>query len=390
MAIAFRCECGKQLQVRDELAGKKARCPGCGTVLAVPSPREESTRITRQQPQAEAAPASARRRVNRPTVDDDEAEETSPVGLGETRDSRDVEPRRRFKKKKKRSAASVLFVPLLTLFGIDFTLLKLIIAAAVLSVGGLGALFYFSAPDTKVKVVDVYDLEEDLNEFTQGPIFMDVLLAHFFHQHPPKSLVVRENSDGTFLMVRFKLSERDIRKLVGEKYENFVMKKKDVVLQAGDETLNPLFLFQPDVRTPSVTVKNKDPLHPEKEDEQPAPQEKAAEPPPLIEARKKLVAPGEGNTWTHEGVLQIDPAAKSVFKGIRGMIVTFDHGPLPSKEIKITWNQGSDFYYGAREEPVPGELWLYDWRIVCLFPRTASTKAMKLTVIGKPLKMNYP
>ena len=102
------------------------------------------------------------------------------------------------------------------------------------------------------------------------------------------------------------------------------------------------------------------------------------------------MAPSEETPWTHEGVLQIDPARKSTFKGIRGMIVTFDHGPLPSKEIKITWNQKSDFYYGARDEHVPGELWLYDWRIVCLFPRPASTKGLKLTVLGKPLKMDYP
>jgi hypothetical protein len=291
MAIAFQCECGKQLQVRDELAGKKARCPGCGTVLAVPSPREESPPITRQRSQAEVmkpanldnnrptsdlAPSSTRRRIRRPTVDDDEAEETSPVGLGDTRHSGDTEPRRRFKKKKKRSAASVLFLPLLTLFGIDFTLLKLIIAAVVLSMGGLGALFYFSAPDAKVKVVDVYNIDDDLTEFTEGIMFMDVLEHFIHHKHPPKRLVLRENSDGTFLIVKFKLSERDIRKLVGEKYEDFVMKKKDVVLQAGEETVYPLFLFQPDVRIPSVTVKNKDPLHPDKEDEQPAKQEKPA------------------------------------------------------------------------------------------------------------------
>jgi hypothetical protein len=36
--IAFACPgCGKQLKVKDELAGKKVKCPGCGCVAQVPS-----------------------------------------------------------------------------------------------------------------------------------------------------------------------------------------------------------------------------------------------------------------------------------------------------------------------------------------------------------------
>ena len=38
MAITFRCECGKELRARDELAGKKARCVGCGAVFRIPEP----------------------------------------------------------------------------------------------------------------------------------------------------------------------------------------------------------------------------------------------------------------------------------------------------------------------------------------------------------------
>jgi phage FluMu protein Com len=37
MAIEFRCtQCGKLLRVGDDSAGKRAKCPGCGTVLAIP------------------------------------------------------------------------------------------------------------------------------------------------------------------------------------------------------------------------------------------------------------------------------------------------------------------------------------------------------------------
>ena len=42
--IAFACpECGKRLEIRDEHAGKKAKCPGCGAVLTVP--RKSSRRV---------------------------------------------------------------------------------------------------------------------------------------------------------------------------------------------------------------------------------------------------------------------------------------------------------------------------------------------------------
>src|SRR5215831_16798987 len=38
MPIAFGChQCGKQLQARDEFAGRRLKCPGCGTILTIPS-----------------------------------------------------------------------------------------------------------------------------------------------------------------------------------------------------------------------------------------------------------------------------------------------------------------------------------------------------------------
>jgi hypothetical protein len=38
MAIVVNCECGKQLRARDELAGKRGKCPGCGKVFRLPQP----------------------------------------------------------------------------------------------------------------------------------------------------------------------------------------------------------------------------------------------------------------------------------------------------------------------------------------------------------------
>src|SRR5262245_61603746 len=36
--IRFACACGRQLQARDDLAGKVATCPGCGERVPIPGP----------------------------------------------------------------------------------------------------------------------------------------------------------------------------------------------------------------------------------------------------------------------------------------------------------------------------------------------------------------
>jgi RsiW-degrading membrane proteinase PrsW (M82 family) len=38
MPISFACTCGKRFRVKDELAGKRARCPGCQNIVIVPEP----------------------------------------------------------------------------------------------------------------------------------------------------------------------------------------------------------------------------------------------------------------------------------------------------------------------------------------------------------------
>ncbi len=44
MSLSFRCtRCGKAYSVPDQLAGRKARCHGCGLVQSIPVPSEPST-----------------------------------------------------------------------------------------------------------------------------------------------------------------------------------------------------------------------------------------------------------------------------------------------------------------------------------------------------------
>src|SRR5947209_15052447 len=41
--VAFACECGKQLTARAEQAGKRVKCPACGSILSVPAPESPPT-----------------------------------------------------------------------------------------------------------------------------------------------------------------------------------------------------------------------------------------------------------------------------------------------------------------------------------------------------------
>jgi hypothetical protein len=166
------------------------------------------------------------------------------------------------------------------------------------------------------------------------------------------------------------------------------MKKKDVVLQGEGDPVYPLFIFEPDKNTSSVMVHAKSLLD---DDAEKGARDVPEDIGPPIEEHDKPIAPTGDNPWTHKGFLHINPAAgKSTFEGVHGMIVTFDHGPLPTKELKITWNEKCKFWRAVKEEPVPAELFLYAWRVTCLFPKPESTKNLKLTVLGKKLKMDYP
>jgi len=56
MAIRFTCQCGQELQARDEHAGRKTRCPKCGAEPIIPGARAES-----EQSKEDAAPGGRRR-----------------------------------------------------------------------------------------------------------------------------------------------------------------------------------------------------------------------------------------------------------------------------------------------------------------------------------------
>jgi hypothetical protein len=57
MAIQFSCSCGKALQAPEELAGKRARCSGCGQAVAVPGPSKPAAAAPPRRSQRAAAPS---------------------------------------------------------------------------------------------------------------------------------------------------------------------------------------------------------------------------------------------------------------------------------------------------------------------------------------------
>ena len=65
MAIPFRCECGKRLQAKDELAGRRIRCPDCGRTLKVPAAAPGGAPATT----GPARPAAAAARSEADTVE---------------------------------------------------------------------------------------------------------------------------------------------------------------------------------------------------------------------------------------------------------------------------------------------------------------------------------
>lgn len=54
MPIPVRCACGKALNAPDALAGKKAKCPGCGAVLSIPAAAPPAAKPSAPSPEPAA------------------------------------------------------------------------------------------------------------------------------------------------------------------------------------------------------------------------------------------------------------------------------------------------------------------------------------------------
>src|SRR5688500_10810296 len=57
MTISFECTCGKEFRVKDELGGKKSKCPSCGAALVVPQREVELEEFPLEELTSYDAPA---------------------------------------------------------------------------------------------------------------------------------------------------------------------------------------------------------------------------------------------------------------------------------------------------------------------------------------------
>ncbi len=87
--ITFRCECGKQLQAKDEYEGKRTRCPSCGLEAVIPSAAIQREPAAPRPPAQDPVKAERPKKtaVSRRRWGDDEEEDgqAAPVREGTSR-----------------------------------------------------------------------------------------------------------------------------------------------------------------------------------------------------------------------------------------------------------------------------------------------------------------
>jgi F0F1-type ATP synthase assembly protein I len=156
MAILVNCACGRPFRIKDELAGKKVRCPECKSIFTVPEPivdaeiayeADEIPEAAAPAPVRSAQPALAPvRKVHPIRLPDEDA----PARL-KADDESEEELRTKFtgrkpkKKKKKKKSSENGWLP----FSVSPTIVSgvlMMIGAMVWFFAGLAAGFIFFYP----------------------------------------------------------------------------------------------------------------------------------------------------------------------------------------------------------------------------------------------------
>src|SRR5262245_31163249 len=82
MSILLSCPCGKKLRVKDELAGKKVKCPGCAAILPVPGPVVETPAPPEEEPEETEARPRAKKEPDPPQEEEQGNFWVAPHALG--------------------------------------------------------------------------------------------------------------------------------------------------------------------------------------------------------------------------------------------------------------------------------------------------------------------
>src|SRR5688572_15973398 len=92
MPIRLNCPCGKKLQVADQLAGKRTRCPGCDRVLSVFEKLDQEAYRFADDPEESLGAEVDRPKKKREAREREEDGRTPPVREARERDEEDGRP----------------------------------------------------------------------------------------------------------------------------------------------------------------------------------------------------------------------------------------------------------------------------------------------------------
>lgn len=125
MSISISCDCGKELKIKDGLAGKKIRCPECQEILNVPAAESEEAEIPVPKKASSKSPAAGIAKVKRQVVEqnDDDDEEERPS-------------RKNNKKKKSKKQPSNNLPMILGIGGGAVVVIGIIVAVVLISLSG--------------------------------------------------------------------------------------------------------------------------------------------------------------------------------------------------------------------------------------------------------------
>ncbi len=391
MPFAVTCGgCRKTFQAKDDLAGKRVKCPSCGATVAIPALAAAGGRSA--GPVSQAPPSS-------PPL----------TSGGDGSDGSSVTERPR-KRKRKHARSDRPAEPLFSLGGVDFTAMKLVFVLPFVLALGAGAFFLFrwlgreSGPN--VRIVDVYMAVNSVSYTGVGEMALQSQSLPYTIPGHRKLVVTRESPEGGFLLMKVRIKDDVLARYLPATAGSYMMTRGYIKLRGGSETVEPLFVTDMDKIGGYLDMGFNPPL----------PREGAKG----VELRECL-GPGEGEwkDWAHEGNAR-DAGGGIQFDGKRGMKVTvkmtedrpggegrnvlegltgakigkgIEAGGLvaaPAAYVRAQWDRESNGWLVAQEIERPNEL-ARTWELTCIFPRPkGSGKELTLIVFQEEKAIQLP